>query len=198
MRLVRSYEDVPSAAPPSWASWLNDTTYIVLFRGVGGATQLPTAPLRAALTAAGFLDVATYINSGNAVVRSPKDADRVRAEIGEISHAKFGFTKDIMVASAAEWSRLVKGNPFPDAVETPTRLHAFLLEKKPARSAVAALEAKATGSERFAFAGRVLYLHTPEGFGTSKLAPVVERTLDVAATARNWNTVLRLHAMAQG
>ena len=42
------------------------TVYILLFRGVGGATQLPTAPLREALTGAGFENVATYINSGNA------------------------------------------------------------------------------------------------------------------------------------
>ena len=46
------------------------TVYIILFRGVGGATQLPTKPLREALTAAGFKDVATYINSGNAVLSS--------------------------------------------------------------------------------------------------------------------------------
>ncbi len=35
-------------------------TYIILFRGVGGATQLPVAPLREALTKAGFENVATY------------------------------------------------------------------------------------------------------------------------------------------
>ena len=46
------------------------TAYILLFRGVGGATQLPVAPLRDALTGAGFENVATYINSGNAVLRS--------------------------------------------------------------------------------------------------------------------------------
>ena len=42
------------------------TAFVLLFRGVGGATQLPTAPLREALTEAGFENVATYINSGNA------------------------------------------------------------------------------------------------------------------------------------
>jgi hypothetical protein len=46
------------------------TAFILLFRGVGGATQLPTAPLREALTEAGFENVATYINSGNAILRS--------------------------------------------------------------------------------------------------------------------------------
>ena len=42
------------------------TAYILLFRGVGGATQLPVKPLREALASAGFENVGTYINSGNA------------------------------------------------------------------------------------------------------------------------------------
>ena len=176
---------------------MSRTTYIVLFRGVGGATQLPTARLRSALGAAGFENVVTYINSGNAVLSSALDSERVLGEVADIVHAKFGFAKAIMIATSAEWARLVKGNPFPRAVETPTRLHAFLLEKKPAPAAVAALAAKTTGTERVAVISRVAYLHTPDGFGNSKLAAVVERTPGVAATARNWNTVLKLQALAR-
>ena len=59
------------------------TVYIILFRGVGGATQLPTKPLREALTAAGFKDVATYINSGNAVLSSRKSAGERDGRGGE-------------------------------------------------------------------------------------------------------------------
>jgi uncharacterized protein (DUF1697 family) len=55
-----------SAAPPSGSSQRG----ILLFRGVGGATQLPVAPLREALTEAGFVNDATFINSGNAVLLS--------------------------------------------------------------------------------------------------------------------------------
>jgi hypothetical protein len=39
--------------------------------------------------------------------------------------------------------------------------------------------------EAFALEGRVLYLHTPDGFGKSKLAGSVERWLGVEGTARN-------------
>ena len=46
------------------------TVYLLLFRGVGGKTQLPTQRLREKLAAAGFENVATYINSGNSIVRS--------------------------------------------------------------------------------------------------------------------------------
>ena len=67
------------------------TAYILLFRGVGGATQLPTAPVRQALTEAGFENVATYINSGNAVVRSHLAREKVIAAVAKICKDRFGF-----------------------------------------------------------------------------------------------------------
>jgi uncharacterized protein (DUF1697 family) len=45
--------------------------------------------------------------------------------------------------------------------------------------------------------GKVLYFHAPEGFGTSKLPPVIDRTLGVVSTARNWNTVRKLMELAE-
>jgi uncharacterized protein (DUF1697 family) len=44
--------------------------YLILFRGIGGKTQIQMKVLREKLTKAGFENVATYINSGNAIVRS--------------------------------------------------------------------------------------------------------------------------------
>ena len=40
------------------------------------------------------------------------------------------------------------------------------------------------------------YLHTPEGFGTSKLAEKFDKGIGVPNTARNWNTVIALAKMA--
>ena len=67
------------------------SAYVVLFRGVGGATQLPTGPLRAALAEAGFDNVATYINSGNAVLTSDRPAREIAAEVAAICADRFGF-----------------------------------------------------------------------------------------------------------
>src|SRR4051812_4545536 len=103
------------------------SAYILLFRGVGGATQLPTAPLREALTAAGFENVATYINSGNAVLRSELPREEVIASVAAICEAKFGFTKAIFAPTLDEWSALIDNNPFPHAVEAPKSLHAAVL-----------------------------------------------------------------------
>jgi len=38
----------------------------------------------------------------------------------------------------------------------------------------------------------VAYLHTPHGFGKSKMAAKFDQWIGVTNTARNWNTVLKL------
>ena len=172
------------------------TVYIILFRGVGGATQLPTKPLREALTEAGFKDVATYINSGNAVLSSRKGAASVTAEIARITKKEFGFDKAIHVVTREEWADLIANNPFPDAVAIPKFLHAAVLADRPEKGKVEALRAFAKGGERIEIVGKVAYLHTPEGFGTSKLAEKFDKGIGVPNTARNWNTVIALAKMA--
>ena len=67
------------------------TVYIVLFRGVGGKTQLPVAPLREKLALAGFENVATYINSGNAVVRSALPRHEVVEKVADVCAREFAF-----------------------------------------------------------------------------------------------------------
>jgi uncharacterized protein (DUF1697 family) len=173
------------------------SVYVVLFRGVGGETKLPSEPLRKALSAGGFGNVTTYIATGNVVLTSDLSAAEVQAKVASIARKKLGFTKPIMVVSRRDWTALVRGNPFPEAVDIPRTLHAFILEEKPrTRGVEQALAAKASAGERLALKGKALYLHTPEGFGPSKLPPLIERRLGVATTARNWNTVLKLKELA--
>jgi uncharacterized protein (DUF1697 family) len=172
------------------------TVYIILFRGVGGATQVPTKPLREALTAAGFKDVATYINSGNAILSSRKSAASVEKKVAKICAREFGFDKAIYAVMREEWAELIANNPFPDAVAIPKFLHAAVLAEKPEKGNVEALRAFARHGERIEVVGKVAYLHTPDGFGTSKLAVKFDKGIGVPNTARNWNTVIALAKMA--
>lgn len=172
------------------------TVYIILFRGVGGATQLPTKPLREALTAAGFKDVATYINSGNAILSSRKGAAGVKADVAKITKKEFGFDKAVHVATREEWAELIANNPFPDAVAIPKFLHAAVLADRPEKAKVEALRAFAKAGERIEVVGKVAYLHTPDGFGTSKLAEKFDKGIGMPNTARNWNTVIALAKLA--
>ena len=172
------------------------TAYILLFRGVGGATQLPVAPLREALTDAGFENVATYINSGNAVLRSHLPREKVITTVAKICQDQFGFTKAIYASTLQEWEVLIENNPFPDFAEG-KHVHAAVLADDPAKEAIEALWEYAVEGEAIEVVGRVAYLHTPFGLGTSKLGEKFDKGIGVANTARNWNTVLKLLELAK-
>src|SRR4051812_39847010 len=94
---------------------MKPTVYLILFRGVGGKTQLPVQALREALSAAGFENVATYINSGNAIVRSRMSGKKVVAAIAELCREQFGFDKAIFAPTLVEWDALIARNPFARA-----------------------------------------------------------------------------------
>lgn len=172
------------------------TVYVVLFRGVGGATQLPVKPLREKLTEAGLRNVATYINSGNAVVKSRLTRDKVIATIAQVCAREFGFEKAIYAPTAEEWDALIANNPFPDAVGEPKFLHAAVLAEAPAEANVEAVRGYAVEGERIEVVDEVAYLHTPHGFGRSKMAEQFDKRIGVPNTARNWRTVLALRDLA--
>jgi len=173
------------------------TVFIALFRAIGGANQLPVQPLRQSLLDAGFGNVATYIQTGNVVLTSDLDQEAVVAKVGAVVERRFGRPQKIIARDARQWSEIIAANPFPDAVAEPKTLHVFMLEAEPSPEAVKLLESRQVDRERVAVIGSAAYLHTPDGAGISKLLKSVERLLKVPATARNWNTMLKLQEMAQ-
>jgi uncharacterized protein (DUF1697 family) len=163
---------------------------------MSGATQLPVAPLREALTEAGFENVATYINSGNAVLRTHLSPEKVIATVAKLCEEKFSFTKAIYVPTLEEWEALIENNPFPDFKEG-KHVHAAVLDGTPKPEAIEGLRKHAIEGEGIEVVGRVAYLHTPYGLGTSKLGEKFDKGIGVGNTARNWNTVLKLQELAK-
>ena len=88
-------------------------------------------------------------------------------------------------------------NPFPEAAEAqPNRLMMMLSKAPPKPDAVAALPERARDGERIASAGGALWIHYPDGAGTSRLSPsLIDRLIGSPATARNWRTVLKIQEM---
>ncbi len=175
-------------------------TYIALFRGinVGGNNMLPMKELKELLEKEACSDVRTYIQSGNVIFRcAMTDTARLEKRLAAAVSKSHGFEPRVLVLTQGEIESAAKGNPFPAAVEDPKRLHLFFLAEAPKKPDLKALEALKAKSERFALNGRVFYLHTPDGFGTSKLAAKAEKFLGVEATARNWRTVTTLLEMAR-
>lgn len=175
-------------------------TWIALFRGinVGGKHLLPMKDLRVLLEHEGCTDVRTYIQSGNVLFRSPlSDASRVATRLRSAVAKSRGFEPHVLVLTLKELEKAVVANPFPEADANPKSLHLFFLAEKPQKPDTKAMDGLRTRTESFELKDRVLFLHTPAGFGISKLAQRAERLLGVEATARNWRTVSTILAMAK-
>jgi len=175
-------------------------TYIALFRGinVGGNNLLPMNVLRAILEKLGAEQVKTYIQSGNAVFQhkaagTAKFADKISAAIQESR----GFKPYILLMEASDLEKAIAANPFPEGEKEPKSLHIFFLHSAPKKPDLATLESLKSKTERFFLKGKEFYLHAPEGVGRSRLAARAEKALGVAATARNWRTVLEIMDMAK-
>lgn len=174
-------------------------TKILLLRGVnvGGRHRLPMSAWATGLTELGFRNVRTYIQSGNAVVASAKrSASAVGRLVADDLQKRFGWTAEVWVFSLPEWQRVIADNPFPTFARTPAALHVYFLQQTPADPDLTALQKLAATDERFALRKNCLYLAAPAGIGRSRLAARIERLLGVSATARNWNTLLRLAELA--
>jgi uncharacterized protein (DUF1697 family) len=170
-------------------------TWIALLRGINvGGRTLPMQELRELLAELGCRDVKTYIQSGNVVFRSSSSsAAALEVRISRAVAARRGFAPRVLVLTRRELRAAAEGNPFArEAAATPTSVHVFFLAETPQQPDLAGLERVRAPSEAFALRDRTLYLHTPDGLGTSKLAERAERLLGVEATARNWRTVCAL------
>jgi uncharacterized protein (DUF1697 family) len=174
------------------------TTLIALLRGIniGGNNKLPMKELSALLMEMGLRDVQTYIQSGNVVFRcDQKDKTALAANITAAIMSQHGFAPHVLLLDTAELRKAVAGNPYPEAEADPKSLHLLFLADAPRHPDLKSLETIKTGSERFKLAGKVFYLHAPEGIGRSRLAPQAEKLLGVPASGRNWNTVCKLAEM---
>ena len=173
-------------------------TYIALLRGINvGGKVLKMADLRQAVAKLGFEDVQTYLQSGNMVFRTAEASNAALAgRIADAIRDHKSIDVTVMVREAAEWRRIVAGNPYPQAGEFPKTVHTFILDEMPEAARLEALKAKEAGHEEWQIVDGTLYLHTPDGFGKSVLGNIIERMLKVPMTARNWNTVLALQELA--
>ena len=176
------------------------TTYIALFRGinVGGSNLLPMKELKEVLEQNRCVDVQTYIQSGNVICRcAMSDAAGLAKRLTAAVSKSHGFEPRVLVLTRGELESAAAANPFREGEENPQSVHLFFLAERPKKPDLTALEALKAKTERFHLKGSILYLHTPDGFGVSKLAQRAERLLGVDATARNWRTVRKLLEMAK-
>ncbi len=179
------------------------TICLALLRGinVGGHKQVAMADLRDLLTHLGCRDGQSVLQSGNLVFRCNmrRGGEGKLERLLEAAAAKrLGLQADFLVRTARDWQAVIARNPFhAEAKRDPGHLIVMALKAAPPGPAVRALQAAITGPEVVRAVGKQAYIVFPNGIGRSRLTnAVIEAKLGTRATGRNWNTVLRLAALA--
>ena len=176
--------------------------HVALLRAVNvaGHQMIGMADLRGFLTALGFTDVRSLLQSGNLVFRGgAKTSTPLERLLETEAEERLALRTDVFVRTAAEWKAVVARNPFPaEAERDPGHLLVMFLKDAPAAGAVRALQAAIVGREVVRADGREAYIVFPDGVGRSRLTTaLIEKHLGTRCTGRNWNTVLKLAALTQ-
>lgn len=172
--------------------------HIVLLRGINVArnNRISMPELRKALTADGFTDVATYVQSGNVLVTSRRTAEATSARVGAVIKKGFGLDVKILVRSRDDLAAIVRRNPLAGIATNPRRYLVTFLSKELPDVVLRDLRSLST-QETFAAIGREVYTWHPDGIGRTPIwERLASRSLGIAATSRNWQTVTALLAMA--
>jgi uncharacterized protein (DUF1697 family) len=179
------------------------TIYLALLRAVniGSHKQVAMADLRDLFASLGFADARSLLQSGNLVFRSrARSSAQLERALEAEAEKRLALQTEFFVRTAEEWKEIIANNPFrEEAKRDPGHLVAFFLKDAPDAKDMAALQAAITGPEIVRGKGRQAYIVYPNGIGRSRLTiTLIERKLGTRATGRNWNTVLKLGAAAEG
>ena len=176
--------------------------YISMLRGVnvGGHNRIKMDALRELYESLKLEDPRTFIQSGNVVFKTKeKNRSQLARKIQEAIERKFGCSPAVVLRTTAEMKKAIAANPFAGRCDIePGKLHITFLFAEPAREAHAALDTLKSYPEEIHLKGQDLYIYFPDGAGKSKLPwSQIERMFKVTGTARNWNSVTKMLAIAE-
>jgi uncharacterized protein (DUF1697 family) len=174
------------------------TTYVALLRGINlaGKNKVPMKDLRSLCKDLGHEDVRTYVQSGNVIFASRSSASKIAADMENAISETFGIKPSVLLRTRRELERIAERHPFASSGVAPAYLHVMFLDDKPSSKAIKSLDPDRSPPDEFVVDGKEIYLLFPKGSGRSKLTiDYFERTLGTRATARNWNTVVKVLQM---
>jgi uncharacterized protein (DUF1697 family) len=175
---------------------------VCLHRGVniGAHHRIRMEALRAVYELLGLRNARTLLQSGNGVFVAPKGSvERLAAKIENAFEHQFGFRSAVLLRTEAEMRTIVEENPFAQRQGLDfSKLAVFFLPGKITPDSRTALQAIRSAPDEFYAGERELFVYYPNGFSKAVLTQgMLDRALNgVKGTARNWNTVLKLLAMA--
>lgn len=170
--------------------------YVALLRGinVSGQKIIKMEQLRGLLGAAGYVNVQTYIQSGNIYFESVNaDAYVLETMLEDFLLNAYGFQVSTIIRSVEEMEDVIRRCPFAAPGGKHEQVYVAFLKDRPGAEQAAAFEAMSHDYERFVLDGKEGYCWCRKDMGESVLLKTpLDKKLKTPTTIRNWATTLRL------
>lgn len=179
------------------------TKYISLLRGinVGGTRKIMMSNLRNIYVSLGFLNVTTYIQSGNVIfdVNQIENRHDLEKNIQQAIFDTTGFDVPVVIRKMEELENVLSDNPFLHDVGTAIKqLYITFLKEIPTADRIEKISAFGFAPDKFKIIGNTVFINYSGKCNESKLTnQLIETKLKVSATTRNWKTVSKLVEMAR-
>ncbi|MFP2997490.1 DUF1697 domain-containing protein [Spongiivirga sp. MCCC 1A20706] len=169
-------------------------TYVALLRGinVSGQKKILMADLRSILEENGLNNVKTYIQSGN-IVFNTRDIkpDELAWKIKQCILSRYGFEVPVLVRTKQQLETILRKSPFKG--EKLTKSYFTILHSRPKPELIQEVSNLHYEKEEIFVTPECVYGFCEIGYGKAKFSNnLFERKLKVAATTRNYRTMVKL------
>jgi len=177
-------------------------TYIALLRGinVSGQKKIKMADFRLLLEKSGFLQVQTYIQSGNIVFKSTDtDLHHLAQLMEKCIETEYHFHVPVLVLTPTQMINIKEACPFlMDETKENSKMGFAFLYEEPTIENTSKLLSYSYPGEELVLKPHVAYLYYQMGGGKAKMhTNFLENKLKVTASSRNLNTVNKLIEMSK-
>lgn len=175
--------------------------YVALFRGINVSGHIVKMNmLQQLFQELGFLNVQTYIQSGNVIFEADFEEAVLKHMIQNSFLERFGFESNVILRSREEIEILINQLPFStaqiakaEAADSQVEhLYIYFLDEMPKQTQIDDICNTYEGPDVLQPGKRELYLLCHPSIRKSKLAIRATKVFD-SATVRNWNTVNKLY-----
>lgn len=183
---------------------MTTTRYIALLRGinVGGNNIIKMIDLRDCLEHSGFLNVRTYIASGNVLFSSQEKLLKVERTIDTALEAAFGYKGPTVVLAEQDFRTIIDDAPKGFGSQPDTYHSDVIFLKLPAHprqvlDEILALKLR-DGVDTAAAGSKALYFtRLSAERQKSRLSKIMELPSYKSMTIRSWNTAKKLEALLE-
>ncbi len=175
------------------------TTHLALLRGinVSGHNLIKMEALKIALERTGFLEVQTYIQSGNVFVTCDEENPaKVGFMIKQEIQKSFGHDVPVVVIGKQDLEYCLQRNPFLKNDNDIKKLYVSFVSKTLTTDSIHELKISNIKPDEVAIDDNRIYIKYSDSPAKTRLDnSYIEKKLNLISTIRNWNTVNKLLEM---